>query len=138
MPIQHIPQITCDPGAENEFSVGDMWYIDTYNENDWNGTFGNLTKWYSDISGSQVEIVAPNIAGGIYVSYSFWKDIKNMGAPIYADNGTNIDLGNNYGIIFPIINQMDSLKIYESLKGNLFLEDFRKIVVISGGFIINV
>jgi len=102
MADQHIPQIVCDPGAENEFAIGDKWFIDAYDPGDWNGTSGagNTTKWYSDTTGVSVEFVAPIVAGGIHVSYTEWKDINNTGAIIYADNVTNVDGGNNSGIVF--------------------------------------
>ena len=100
MADQHIPEIVCDPGAQNEFSVANRWLIDSYNPGDWDGTRDGLgmTEFYSDTTGSQVEIVAPVVSGGIRVHYSTWQDIKNTGAVIQAINSKN--LGNNSGIVF--------------------------------------
>jgi hypothetical protein len=101
MADQHIPRIICDPGAENEFAISEKWFIDDYVAGDWNGAAGSVTQWYSDTIGSQADIVAPAVPGGIHVSHTSWKDIKNTGALIYADDGTSFDLGNNSGIVFP-------------------------------------
>lgn len=114
MADQHIPQLTCSPGAENEFSSTEKWFIDIYDsaENggigDWSGITGLPTRWYSDTSGIQAEIVAPLIIGGIHVSNTFWKDINNTGELIYANDGSSIDGGNNYGIIFSNGNKKDN------------------------------
>ena len=96
---KHITQIVCDPGAQNEFAIVHIWYIDNYTTGDWDGISGNETSWYSDTPGTQVEIVAPTVVGGIHVQYAKWKDINNTGETIYADDGC-INLGNNSGVIF--------------------------------------
>lgn len=103
MADQHIPQIVCDPGAENEFAVADRWFIDAYNAGDWDGAIGSPTVWESDTPGVQAEIVAPVVPGDIHVSHTVWQDINNTGALIYADDGTSVDGGNNFGIVFPTV-----------------------------------
>lgn len=103
MTDQHIPRIVCDPGAENEFAVAHRWIIDAYTAGDWDGAAGLPTVWESDTPGAQAEIVAPVVPGDIHVSHTTWQDINNTGALIYADDGTSVDGGNNFGIVFPVV-----------------------------------
>jgi hypothetical protein len=86
---QHIPQLTCLPGAENEFSIADKWYIDTYESGDWNGESGNLVSFFSDTPDTQAEIVAPASPSPITVYNSIWTDINNTGQTIDASDPSN-------------------------------------------------
>ena len=105
MADQHIPRITNDPSAgpcDSEFAIAHKWFVDNYSPFEWNGDAVNPATFHSDTPGTHVEIVAPVGSDGYgpHVSNTVWTDINNTGALIIADDGTNVDGGNNHGIFF--------------------------------------
>jgi hypothetical protein len=51
MAIINIPELVCDPGAENEFSATDTFIFDAYTPGDWDGSEASHCKFYSDTPG---------------------------------------------------------------------------------------
>ncbi len=98
MAIINIPELTCDPGSNNQFAIADTWVIDSYVPFEWNGTADNLVNFYSDTPGSQATIDISAI-GNIYVSYVSFQDIKFIGGTVYADS-TCVNVSDNSGIDF--------------------------------------
>jgi len=114
MADQHIPQLTNDPSlgpCENEFAIIHRWFIDTWTPNEWDGNAINQARFYSDTPGTQAEIVAPvqPDGNGPHVTNTFWRDINNTGALIIATDGTNVDGGNNFGILFGVMTQQNKV-----------------------------
>jgi len=98
MSVNHITELICSPGSNNQFAIADTWAIDSYVSGDFNGVSGNLVNFYSDTPGSQATIDISTI-GNIYVSYVSFQDIKFVGGTVYADS-TCVNLGDNSGINF--------------------------------------
>ena len=112
MSDQHIPQLTCEPDSENEFSIEHVWYIDLYEDGDWSGTLGHPTKFYSDTPDTQVELVAPVTIDPIIVLNSYWKDINNTGEIIDATDPSNTVI-NCDGILGPTVSNSILVLIYD-------------------------
>ena len=109
MSINHIPELTCYPGAQNEFTVADTWVIDSYVPGEWDGTSGpgNLVYFYSDTSGQQTTIDI-SAFGDVYVSYVSFQDVNFVGGTIHADSGTCVGIdANNSGIFWSATSKSD-------------------------------
>jgi hypothetical protein len=106
MTTNHIPELICYPGAQNEFAIADIWAIDAYTPGEWNGVLGNLVQFYSDTPGQQVTIDISAI-GIIFVSYVSFQDIKFIGGTVYADSITCDNLEDNDGIVWSTISLYD-------------------------------
>jgi hypothetical protein len=99
MAINHIVELICDPGSQNDFAIADTWVIDSYNSGDWTGTTGNLVIFDSDTPGSPVSVDISAI-GIIYVSYFSAQDINFVGGTVYYDSTcTNVSGNTNFNPI---------------------------------------
>jgi Immunoglobulin domain len=94
-----LSELVLIPGSEYDFSTDSSTVITSYTFGDWNGTSSNYTVFNSNNPPTQATLVAPDAT----VSYSKWSNVGNIGKTILADNGTNIDLGNNSGIRFNVV-----------------------------------
>ena len=121
MATVHIPELTCDPGSNNNFAIANTWVIDSYTPFEWNGITSDLVNFYSDTPGSQATIDISAI-GDIHVSYISFKDIKFIGGTVYADS-TCINVSDNSGIDFNDIGIEDfpaTFTVTENLTLNLY------------------
>lgn len=89
----------------NEFAIADTWYIDSYTEDTWNGIAGNLSRFFSDTSGSQATLdlsLCGDIGSGTNpLEYVDFDDINFTGGYVYANYKTCTGKSdNNSGIIW--------------------------------------
>jgi hypothetical protein len=100
MSTNHITELQCDPGSQNEFAIAYTWAIDSYTIGDWNGAVGNLVQFFSDTPGTPaiIDLVA---IGNVYVTYVSFQDISFINGTVYASS-TCTNVSDNSGIVWSI------------------------------------
>lgn len=101
MAIIHLAGLTNDPGVSNEFNAGDTYVIDSYTPSEWNGTAGNLVKFFSGTPGARA-FIDVSLIGAVSVSYIDFTDIEFINGPnVVADETCVGRTQNNAGITWP-------------------------------------